>query len=530
MDKTININIAGTLFQIDEEAFRTLRDYLQAINNRFRNVKGGLETIEDIESRIAEIFQSQKGLAGVITKDNVEAMISIIGKPEDFDHVEAESVPQFHSDQRKRMYRNPNDSIISGVCGGLGVYLNTDPVVFRILFVLFTVFFGVGFLVYIALWISLLPANTDERKREMYGHAYDSYRSQNRQHDSSYTTGASSYNTGHNNAANVGNALNEVFRALARVFYIAIRIILIIIGITIVLSAFFTILSFFAVFVFKYPGFISTDGFDANLINFPDFLNYIVNPALAPWIIVLALITFILPMLALIYWGVKMIFWFRAKDGVFSLVGLILWVVTIAALSMILFSEGISFAKTAKSSSQNIFTHSPDTLYIKADKKVSDLKFDKELSLKRKGYNVFINEEKKELYIRPYFNVINSDNDAARVEVKKRSAGRTEIEAANKTEGLLFNYSLSADTLRLDEYFTIPSGRKWSADNVGINLYLKKGTVLKFDQASENLFHTHSYGESEENFTSKGKKSGNRSWILTDEGLKAFPSHSAEQK
>ena len=61
MDKTININLAGTLFQIDEEAYRILRDYLQAINNRFRNVQGGDETIEDIESRIAEIFQSQKG-------------------------------------------------------------------------------------------------------------------------------------------------------------------------------------------------------------------------------------------------------------------------------------------------------------------------------------------------------------------------------------------------------------------------------------------------------------------------------------
>ena len=62
MDKTININIAGTLFQIDEDAFSILRDYLQAINTRFRNVQGGNETIEDIESRISEIFQSQKGM------------------------------------------------------------------------------------------------------------------------------------------------------------------------------------------------------------------------------------------------------------------------------------------------------------------------------------------------------------------------------------------------------------------------------------------------------------------------------------
>jgi hypothetical protein len=71
MDKTISINIAGTLFQIDEDAFRILRDYLQTINNRFRNVQGGHETIEDIESRISEIFLSQKGLAGVISKDNL---------------------------------------------------------------------------------------------------------------------------------------------------------------------------------------------------------------------------------------------------------------------------------------------------------------------------------------------------------------------------------------------------------------------------------------------------------------------------
>ena len=104
MDKTININLAGTLFQIDEEAFRILRDYLQAINNRFANVQGGHETIEDIESRIAEIFQSQKGIAGVITKENVEAMISIIGKPEDFDHGEPEiAAPAYVSQKRKNV-------------------------------------------------------------------------------------------------------------------------------------------------------------------------------------------------------------------------------------------------------------------------------------------------------------------------------------------------------------------------------------------------------------------------------------------
>ena len=110
MDKTININLGGTLFQIDEDAFRILRDYLQAINNRFGNSQEGRETIEDIESRIAEIFQSQKGLAGVITKENVEGMISIIGKPEDFDQGESEPGAPLYSSKKRRMYRNPDDT------------------------------------------------------------------------------------------------------------------------------------------------------------------------------------------------------------------------------------------------------------------------------------------------------------------------------------------------------------------------------------------------------------------------------------
>jgi phage shock protein PspC (stress-responsive transcriptional regulator) len=527
MDKTININIAGSLFQIDEEAFRILRDYLQAINNRFRNVQGGHETIEDIELRIAEILQSQKGLAGVITKENIESMISIMGKPEDFDLNEPEPEVFGYTSQRKRMYRNPDDTIISGVCGGIGAYLNTDPVLFRILFVLFTIFFGVGFFVYIALWIALPSAITDTQKREMFGGSYHSMQKQNVQINNSYGSSAPLYTAGYNTTSRIGNAFNEVFRAMGRVCFIILRIFLIVFGVILVLTGFLTILSFVLIFIFKYPGAFSTDAFDMHLVYFPDFLNYIVNPAVAPWIIALTLIALILPMLALIYWGIKMIFWFRAKDGVFSLVGFVLWVMTVAILAIILFNEGISFAETSKSSSQKILSVSPDTLYIVADKKVSDLKYEKEISLKEEGYTVFINDVKRELYIRPHLNVNRSDEDITKVEVRKRSSGRNEYDAQKRTEGLLYNYSVNGDTLVLDEYFTIPSGRKWSADNVGINLYIPEGTVLKFDSASENLLHVH-HGFDNNDPDSPGWKAGNRLWIFTEDGIKPLNKHSGK--
>ncbi len=236
MDKTIKINLGGTLFQIDEEAYKMLRQYLHEIDVRLKYTQGGAETIEDIESRIAEIFQTQKGLAGVITRDNVEAMISMIGKPEDFE-VPGESGQEressYQSPVRKKLYRNPDDTIISGVCGGIGANLNIESVWVRLIFILFTCFFGIGFFVYIALWIALPYARSDSQKKEMYG---------SRQHKPRLTPKSQSCTVIHWRSASAGspagNAFNEVFRAIGKVFYIILRIFLIIIGITFVVAGF----------------------------------------------------------------------------------------------------------------------------------------------------------------------------------------------------------------------------------------------------------------------------------------------------
>jgi hypothetical protein len=203
---------------------------------------------------------------------------------------------------------------------------------------------------------------------------------------------------------------------------------------------------------------------------------------------------------------------------------------TIAALSIILFNEGISFAETATTSSQNILPNRPDTLYVRTDHKVADLKFEKEVSIPHEEYTVYINEEKKELYIRTNLFVKSSDDNAPRIEVRKRSSGRTGPDARKRTEELQYNYNVKGDTLLLDEYFTIPAGRKWAADNIGINLYIPEGTILKFDRGAENLLHSYNNFEEKEYSESPGRESGNRSWILTDEGLKAVSKHSAKQK
>jgi phage shock protein PspC (stress-responsive transcriptional regulator) len=519
MDKTININLAGTLFKIDEEAFKILRDYLQAIDLRFRNMKGGNETIEDIESRISEIFQSLKGTAGVITRENVEHMISIIGKPEDFESAETEEEMADHSFRRKRLHRNPDDTIISGVCGGIGAYLNTDPVLLRILFVIFTVFFGFGFFVYLILWIALPVANNETRRREMYGNDYGRVMAQRRQSGGDNTIYAPSYNKGYYQSSRIGNAINEVFRAAGRVMFIIMRIFLILVGAMLLLTAFMFLLTFILIFVFKMPGAFSTNALDFNIVYLPDFLNYLVSPAIFPWIIFLGSLVIILPLLALIYWGVKMIFWFRAKDGTLSLALIVVWALSVTALAILLFSEGVSFAERSGSSFKTPMNNLSDTIYVTSGNRVSDLISDRTLPFNTEKYSVLINEEKRELYISPEMVIDASGGEPYGIKVKKVSSGSSEINAFNKTKDLIYNYRISGDTLYFDDYFKVPAGRRWSGDHIKITINLPAGTILKTDSVIERLLHVNYSCDEDDNNYPLVKSEGYSYWQITDEGL-----------
>lgn len=528
MDKTININIAGTMFQIDEEAFRILRDYLNSINNRFKNVQGGHETVEDIETRIAEIFQSQKGLAGVISKENVESMIAIIGKPEDFDHDENTAEQPAYNQTRKRMYRNPDDTIVGGVCSGIGAYLNIDPVLFRILFVLFAVF-GIGLFVYIVMWIALPLARTDSQKREMYGNAYQSVTSVNNNRSTDPNSTGAIYNSGYYNTSGIGSAFNEIFRTIGKGCWITFRIFMIMFGITFVITGFLMILSALMILLFKFPSVLSTDGINMQVTYLQDFLGYIVSPASAQWIIGLALLVFILPMLALIYWGVKMIFWFKAKDGLWNLGAFVLWVMLSAALTMILFNEGISFAETGRSSTKTLLSEKPDTLYIVAIRNVSEMNFEKQFLVPDEDFTIFMNDSLHQLWIpaRLKLNIIK--DGMANVEINKKSSARSRSEAVRKAESILYNHSVRNDTIFLDEYFTLPAGSRWTADFLNINLFVPENTVLHFDNNSEKMFkedimignyEDEEYRDTRYDYDTRPWELGGKYWIITKDGLK----------
>lgn len=180
MKKVININFQGRVIPIEESAYEALKLYVESLRRYFANEEGRDEIINDIEGRIAELFSERlKKGATCITDEDVNNIIANMGRPEDFEAQDAdmgtstgsstssgpEASQQGQQQQSytytsaagsRKLVRNADDKILGGVCSGLANYLNIDPVVMRIIFV---VLFGALFWVYILLWI-IVPSQS----------------------------------------------------------------------------------------------------------------------------------------------------------------------------------------------------------------------------------------------------------------------------------------------------------------------------------------------------------------------------------
>ena len=168
MKKTININLAGFVFYIDEDAYETLQKYLNNIRTYLGNTEGREEIIDDIESRIAELFSEKQ--KQVITLIEVNEVIEVMGQPEDYMSEEESEEKTAGQQSNRRLYRDPDSTVLGGVCSGVGHYLNIDAVWIRLIF-LAMVWSGVSILFYFILWAIIPKAETTAQKLEMKGKA-----------------------------------------------------------------------------------------------------------------------------------------------------------------------------------------------------------------------------------------------------------------------------------------------------------------------------------------------------------------------
>jgi phage shock protein PspC (stress-responsive transcriptional regulator) len=171
MKITVSVNLGGYFFNIDEDAYAELKMYLRNLELHFAREESSSEILSDIETRMAELFRAKiTSYKQVINIEDVRQAISILGTPEDIsDSDEPTSRNKTSSRGYHRMYRDPDNRVIGGVCSGMGAYWNIDPVIIRIIFIALILAGGIGVAVYLILYIVLPEAKTTAQKIEMKG-------------------------------------------------------------------------------------------------------------------------------------------------------------------------------------------------------------------------------------------------------------------------------------------------------------------------------------------------------------------------
>ena len=177
MKRTININLGNVPFIIDEDAYESLNQYLSTIENHFSSSEGCEEIIEDIEVRIAELFENEIKQKKIVSKSDVQKVIEIMGRPSDFgadEYSEDYSKNQSTTNNNeyrtgKKLYRDVDRKMIGGVCAGLAAYFGiTNLSLFRVIVLIFATS-GIVFFAYIMLWLIVPPATTVSERLEMQG-------------------------------------------------------------------------------------------------------------------------------------------------------------------------------------------------------------------------------------------------------------------------------------------------------------------------------------------------------------------------
>lgn len=184
MKKTLTINLANTVYNIDDDAYQILQNYFEGLRVHFKNEKDVDEILTDIEARISELFNERLRYGmQVITQKEVQEIISIMGNPNEIEtqseEPSSEKEPQPVNTEaqdnepqaqkiKKRLYRDKENGYIGGVCAGMSVYFNIDIVYIRLAMVILFLL-KIGFPVYVILWIVIPKAKTTAQKLEMRG-------------------------------------------------------------------------------------------------------------------------------------------------------------------------------------------------------------------------------------------------------------------------------------------------------------------------------------------------------------------------
>jgi phage shock protein PspC (stress-responsive transcriptional regulator) len=471
MKKTNYINLSGMAFKIEEDAYERLSAYLDDIEAHLEQEEEASETLTDIETRIAELFSAVLlSSDNAVTITEVEDVIKTLGKPEDFVSQENAEKPKNQkrgSWRSRRLYRDPNNRIIGGVCSGLGTYFNVDPVLFRIIFVI-GLLSGISPIPYILLWIIVPKAKTIEQ-RAMMTAGYDASTSrkrtasQNRQQSDNYKLNLKPLKT-----------------------FLGI---LIIIGVIFMLFA-FTIVFF--VIQFNY-------GSDIYVIWTREITGLFLDGNTAIYALTGIGLVILIPVIMLLYAGLSLIFSFVRGGRLLSLTGLFLWLVGIGLVIFASINTARHFTeKTIVTQTDILETVESDKIFLK--KAPSEQFSNKLFNVNVNDMKIYIHDKKiekdnkKTVYVnkqlivegRPVINIIKNA-DQFSITVEKESLGPDITEAEANALNIEYFWVQKENEILLDRIFTLAEGAIIRGQKLTVKVEIPDNYYIDIDPAIKAL-------------------------------------------
>ena len=517
MKKTVSINIQGIVFTIDEDAFDRLQVYLKELNLRFATSHEGKEVITDIESRIAELFQEKLDEnKQVITIEDVNQVIETLGEPKDFDDETEKEATEEKSKHRKSriLYRDPDNAILGGVCGGIGAYFNIDPLIVRIIFfVLFFFSAALELVLYIILWIGVPKAKTTAQKLEMRGETvnvsnieksikeeYESVKENYKKFKNS-----KSYNESRDAFHQFGNAL---WAGLKIVF----KVLLVIIGVAFIFGGIFILIGLINSIVFT-SGFLSHSDFFSHL---PTGISFITDPWNIGFFLAGLGLVILIPVLAVIYSGFKLLFRFKANDKMIVLTSLILWFIGIGMLATISFNEAKNYSSFGSETVYNeIQAPVSQTITLKATEAYNNADDEYTGNVFLFGdFTIETNERDFNSFGKPELDIIRNRDSVIELTIRKTARGRNPVNADRNAEEIMYNYKFEDSVLTFNTYFELKKDQKFRNQEIEIELSVPENQVLFFDKSIDEILDDVDKADYSPDYKLYGKH-----WIMKKNGL-----------
>lgn len=515
MNKTVTANISGVVFHIEAQAYEQLHQYLNTIRNYFKDSDGKDEIMDDIEARIAELLKENLvNGQEVITGQHVQSVIEVMGEPEQY--MDEEAQEEFSTEsgssssgrnfKSKRLFRDPDDPVIGGVCSGLGYYFGIDRIWFRAAFLIALFGFGTGILLYIILWIIIPDAKSASDKLEMKGEPINVQNIGNTIKDEfqgfkKKVDGDGQY------GRKAENAIFRFFDFLTKIIVYFFKFIVKLIAAIFILVAVVSIFSFIVVLI---NGPIMMEVNDYSIQNQwgSDFAElFFSSPMMYSLCLIGSALVVLIPMLGLLYGGLKILFKIPSSSKAVSISAASLWVIGLILLAVSITSTVANYSNEQRVNETIVLDELPsDTLNL--------VSYEDSYST-----NLFGNTE---LYIEDEFirsneisvNVIKTMNENIELKVVKRSQGKNRREAGMNAENVFMTYEVAEKDLKISPFVSFPKEDRFRRQRIRVSIALPVGKSIYLDPSSREII----YDIENVTNTYDGRMMGH-TWLMTDKGL-----------